>query len=68
MKDKNIVIRSNRTQKLFEEYYKSEIGKKISKQFNVKSSRLQKKDLSYRIINHWEKFGLLTVSRDSEKG
>ncbi len=50
------------------DFYDSEIGKKISAYLNERRFSLGSDKVTYRVINHWEKEGLLTFQRDSEKG
>lgn len=49
-------------------HYKSNIGKEVSNFLNDKRHRSGDEKITYRILNHWEKLGLIDAERDSEKG
>ena len=49
-------------------YRRSEAAVIFGKQLHEQHLRLDSKDLSYRIINHWEKNGLLLNARPDGKG
>lgn len=49
-------------------YYETTIGKEVSQFLNEKRHRLNDNEISYRVINHWEKMDLISVKRDSKKG
>ena len=61
------VIRTNAFYENFENFKKSDTGKKLIKRYNKKNHRL-KRMVSYRLLNYWEKCGLIISRRTSEKG
>lgn len=52
----------------FQNYFENEKAREISKLLREKEKRIDKDDFSYRIINHWEKHGLLEADRGEGKG
>ncbi|MFZ5515158.1 MAG: MerR family transcriptional regulator [Candidatus Zhuqueibacterota bacterium] len=48
-------------------HYNSSIGKSISILLNSKKSRLIGHNISYRVINHWEKMGILDTKKETDK-
>lgn len=67
-KKKVFIIRGDNFDFFVSDYFYSEEGKKISKSINDKGKRLDSIEFSYRLINHWEKHGLLSSNRPSGKG
>jgi DNA-binding transcriptional MerR regulator len=50
------------------DYFFSEEGKNISKKLNNKNNRLDHNEISYRLINHWEKLNIVDPKRDVQNG
>lgn len=64
---KNNLIGSAEIMSFIEGYFLGE-GSNISKNINKKTAKITDDKLSYRIINHWEKEGILSDKRPSGKG
>jgi DNA-binding transcriptional MerR regulator len=64
---KNFIVRGDSFDFAFADYF-SEERDFIRKNFNAKVKRIDKKDFSYRIINHWEENGLLDADRGDGQG
>ena len=65
---RNNIIRGLQFCDAFYDYCDSVAGKTFSKELNDKSKRMEVEGITYRIINHWEKVGLLTNNRPLGKG
>ena len=63
---KNSILRSEGAVFQMLEYF-SEL-KSVSRYLNIKARKLSHSDVSYRIINHWEKEGLISDNRIDGKG
>lgn len=65
---KNLVYRFDDTDIAIAENFLSAEGKKRLEFYHSKKYRLKDEDISYRILNHWEKQGLLSAYRPDGKG
>jgi len=63
-----IIIRRDNFDLDYGKYWGTEIGKGVSERLNQKVHPIKETDLSYRLINHWEKIGLIDNERPSGKG
>jgi len=62
------VIRKNNFDEYINKYFQSDAFKKISLSLNTRYRRIKDSRISYRLINHWAKYNLITAERDTEKG
>lgn len=51
-----------------ERFEKSDFYKKFTNNLYCHETSIDKKNISYRVLNHWDEEGLLECIRDSEKG
>ncbi|MFC1732087.1 MerR family transcriptional regulator [candidate division KSB1 bacterium] len=65
---KPLAIRGEEFDTLFSHYHFSEELASAREVLNTKTKSLKEDQLSYRLINHWEKMGLLSTERLSGKG
>lgn len=65
---RNFVYRPDSALLWHDSYYSTENGKKCSQLLNEKKFRMNSNEITYRVLNHWEKNDLLTTDRPSGKG